>query len=211
MNFVDKKIEAYAQSHSQPLSQQVNAIHQWTEDNTDEATMLSGPLQASVLQMLTLAVDAKRVLEIGMFTGYSALAMAEVLPDSGELITLDILPEREAIARSFFDDSPHGTKIEIVIGNALDTLTRLAGPFDLVYIDADKTNYIQYYEAVMPLLRTGGLIVADNVLWSATVLNPDSEDSTALDQFNKRVCADRRVANALLTVRDGLMVARKIQ
>jgi len=209
MNIIDKKVENYAQSHSQPLSAQVNTIHKWTEANTDEPQMLSGPLQASILQLLTLAVDAKRVLEIGMFTGYSALAMAEVLPDDGELITLDIEPEREQIARSFFDASIHGSKIEIVIGHALETLTRLEGQFDLVYIDADKVNYIQYYEAVLPLLRTGGLIVADNVLWSASVLSPDSQDAEALDQFNKRLRVDNRVANALLTVRDGLMVARK--
>ena len=140
MNFIEEKVEAYAEQHSQPMSPVVEKIHDWTVQNSQESRMLSGPYQASVLQLLALTVGARRILEIGMFTGYSALAMAEVLPDGGQLITLDIDPEREKAARSFFDMSPYGSRIEIIIGNALQTIPRLAPPFDMVYIDADKAN-----------------------------------------------------------------------
>ena len=171
--------------------------------------MLSGALQAAVLRLLALSAGAKRVLEIGMFTGYSALSVAEVLPDDGQLITLDIDEEWESIARSYFDRSEHGSKVIIMIGDALETIPALDGPFDMVYIDADKVNYPNYYDAVMPLVSSGGLIVADNVLWSGTVLNPESEESSVLAKFNEKVHTDVRVSNVLLPIRDGLMVARK--
>ena len=191
------------------MSSLVDTIHQWTVDNTNQPNMLSGPLQMSVLQLLALSLQASRILEIGMFTGYSALAMAEMLPAEGQLITLDIDEERGKIARSFFDRSPHGGKIQIMIGPALETIPRLDSPFDMAYIDADKVNYLNYYEAILPLMRSGGLIVADNVLWSASVLAPESEDAIALNEFNKRVCVDSRVHNTLLPIRDGIMVACK--
>ena len=210
MDFIDKEIEAYAEAHSDSASDLVKEIHDWTTKNTDDHRMLSGALQAAVLRLLALSVGARRVLEIGMFTGYSALSVAEVLPDDGQLITLDIDEDRESIARSYFDRSEHGSKITIVIGNALETIPALDGPFDMVYIDADKANYPNYYDAVVPLMSSGGLIVADNVLWSGTVLNPDDEESLVLARFNEEVHADPRVSNVLLPIRDGLMVARKI-
>lgn len=210
MDLIDKKIEAYAEAHSDGSSSLVREIHDWTVENTDDHRMLSGELQAAALRLLALSAGARRVLEVGMFTGYSALAVAEVLPDDGQLITLDIDEERESIARSFFDRSAHGSKISIVIGDALEIIPALDGPFDMVYIDADKVNYANYYDAVMPLMSSGGLIVADNVLWSGTVLNPDSDESSALAAFNVKVHADDRVSNVLLPIRDGLMVARRI-
>lgn len=210
MDFIDKNIEAYAEAHSDSSSRLVKEIHDWTTENTDSFRMLSGSLQAAVLRFLALSIGARRVLEIGMFTGYSALSVAEVLPDDGQLITLDIDEERESIARSFFDRSAHGSKITIVIGAALETIPALVGPFDMVYIDADKENYPNYYDAVLPQVSSGGLIVADNVLWSGTVLNPESEESLALARFNEKVHADSRVTNVLLPIRDGLMIARKI-
>ena len=209
MNLVDEKIETYATNHSQPTSALTNQVYEWTTENTDAPMMLSGPLQVSLLQLLAQSVNARRILEIGMFTGYSALAMAEVLPDDGQLITLDVDDEREGIARNFFDQSPHGAKIEIVIAPALDTIPGLEGEFDLAYIDADKLNYLNYYEAVMPLMRRGALIVADNVLWSGSVLNPDTDESSALCEYNRHVCADDRVTNVLLPIRDGLMACAK--
>ncbi len=209
MNFVDEAIEAYAQRHSQPMSDAVERIYDWTRRHSDASQMLSGALQVSILQLMALSVRASRILEIGMFTGFSALAMAEVLPDDGELITLDIESEREKIARGFFDQSPHGEKIQICIAPALDTIERLSGTFDLAYIDADKENYLNYYEAVLPRMRQGGLIVADNVLWSGSVLAPDSPASQALSQYNQFVHADPRSTSVLLPVRDGLMVTRK--
>ena len=210
MNIVEKKIEAYATAHSLQPSATVREIDDWTVANTDVSRMLSGGYQGAVLKLLVRASQARRILEIGMFTGYSALTMAEELPDDGQVITMDIDREREATAQSFFAKSPHGDKITIRIGNALELIPDLEGHFDLVYIDADKANYTNYYEAVMPLIRGGGIIVADNVLWSSAVLDPQTEDARALHEFNERVSADPRVMNVLLTVRDGLMVAMKI-
>ncbi len=209
MNFIDEKVEAYAEAHSERSSSEVSEINNWTIANSDESRMLSGEIQVALLRLLARSIGAKRVLEIGMFTGYSALSIAEVLPSDGEVITLDIEPERETIARNFFDRSPHGGKIKIIIGHALEVIPGLDGLFDMVYIDADKANYTRYYEAVMPLVSSGGLIIADNVLWSGSVLSPDSESSAALDEYNRHVCADPRVTNVLVTIRDGLMVARK--
>ena len=209
MNFIDKAVEAYAQAHSTEPSALVNHIFDWTVENSDYPQMLTGPLQGGVVRMLVQISNARRILEIGMFTGYSALAMAEVMPEDGELITLDIKREREAIARSFFDQSPHGRKIQIRIGAALDTIATLDGEFDLVYIDADKSNYLNYYEAVLPMMPKGGIVAADNVLWSSEVLTPKTEDAKCLQEFNRRVQNDSRVTNVLLTVRDGLMVVRK--
>ncbi len=209
MNFINKNIEAYAQTHSERTSTRVSEIYDWTVENSEESRMLSGELQVAVLRLLARSINAKRALEIGMYTGYSALAVAEVLPDDGELITLDIEPEREIIAREFFKHSDHGGKIKIIIGPALDIIPSLNGTFDMVYIDADKENYILYYESVLPLVSGGGLIIGDNVLWSGEVLSPRSQSAIALDAFNKHVQNDVRVTNLLLPIRDGLMVARK--
>jgi caffeoyl-CoA O-methyltransferase len=159
--------------------------------------------------MLVRLTGARRILEIGMFTGYSALMMAEGLPDDGHLITCDVNPKAEAIARRYFAESEHGHKIEIRMGPALDTIGTLTAPLDFVFIDADKTNYLNYYEAVMGLVRPGGLIVADNVLWSGKVLNPEDDDTRAIVAFNEHVAADPRVTNVCLTVRDGMMLAWK--
>ncbi len=210
MKFIDEKIEQYAQMHSEQCSDLVKEISDWTVENSKESRMLSGELQVAVLRMLIRSIGARRVLEIGMFTGYSALAIAEVMPQDGHLTTLDIDNDRESIARSFFDRSPHGSKITIRIGHALDVIPGLDGPFDFVYIDADKANYLRYYEAVLPLVSNGGLVVADNVLWSGEVLYPEGENAVALNQFNRHVQSDSRVDNILLPIRDGLMVARKI-
>ncbi len=209
MNFVDSKVENYAQDHSQQPSLVVDHIENWTNEHLEYSRMISGPLQGAVLKLLARSVNAKRILEIGMFTGYSALTLAEELPEDGQLITMDIDTESEEIARKFFDRSEHGKKIDIIIGHALEKIPALDGMFDLVYIDADKENYLNYYEAIMPLVRSGGVIVADNVLWSSTVLDPKTPDAHALNEFNKRVSEDRRVMNVLLTLRDGLMVALK--
>ncbi len=209
MNFVDSKVEAYAQNHSTEPSTVVNHIFDWTVNNSESPQMLTGALQGAVLRMLVQLVGARRVLEIGMFTGYSALTMAEVLPDDGQLITLEIDPERAKVARAFFNQSPHGKKIKIRLGSALESIPNLEGPFDFVFVDADKENYLNYYASVLPLVSKGGIIAADNVLWSSSVLDPKTESARSLDEFNKTVQNDARVSNVLLTVRDGLMVVRK--
>jgi caffeoyl-CoA O-methyltransferase len=171
--------------------------------------MQVGRLEGTFLRLLVKLARARRVLEVGTFTGYSALMMAEGLPDDGELITCDIDPNAAAMAREFFARSPHGKKIHLRMGPALETLKTLQGPFDLAFIDADKTNYSAYYDAVVPLLRSGGLLVADNTLWSGRILNPVDPSDHALVAFNKKVAADPRVDKALLTVRDGMMLALK--
>ncbi len=204
------EIEKYASTHSTAPSELLNELEIKTYAECESPQMVVGALEGAFLGMMVAATGAKRVLEIGMFTGYSALAMAEALPDDGELIACDINEETSKIAQSFFDCSPHGKKITIKLGPAIETLGTLDESFDLVFIDADKENYYAYYEAVLPKLRTGGLILADNVLWSGDVLNPKSETDHALVEFNKKVTEDARVENVLLTLRDGVMMARKL-
>ena len=166
-------------------------------------------IEGRFLQMLVRLSGAKSILELGMFTGYSALMMAEALPDDGHLITCEIDARAEAIARRYFAESPHGDKITIRMGSALDTIKTLTGPLDLVFIDADKVNYSNYYEACLPLLKSGGLVVADNVLWSGKVVDPKDADDHAIVAFNRLVQSDPRVKNVCLTVRDGMMLAWK--
>jgi caffeoyl-CoA O-methyltransferase len=157
-------------------------------------------------------MGARRVLEIGTFTGYSALCMARALPEDGEIITLDIDPNATRIAQSFFDRVSHGKKIRIMLGDALTTIRSLptTALFDLVFLDADKERYPDYFELVLPLLRQGGLLVADNTLWSGRVLAPVAATDHAITRFNDLVTADPRVQNVLLSVRDGMMLARKL-
>jgi caffeoyl-CoA O-methyltransferase len=171
--------------------------------------MQVGRVEGAFLRLLVKLAQARRVLELGTFTGYSALMMAEGLPDNGELVTCDIDQNAVAMAQEFFSRSPHGKKIHVRMGPALETLKSLQGPFDLAFIDADKMNYSAYYDAVVPLLRSGGLLVADNTLWSGRVLNPADPSDHALVEFNKKVAADPRVEKVLLTVRDGMMLALK--
>jgi caffeoyl-CoA O-methyltransferase len=149
------------------------------------------------------------VLEIGMFTGFSAQMMAAALPEDGELITCDVNPQAIKLAQSFFDRSPDGGKIKVMQGPALETMKTLDGTFDLIFIDADKPNYTNYYEVALPLLSPNGLIVVDNVLWGGRVLSPEGEQDEAIVSFNDHVQADERVTNVMLTVRDGLMLIRR--
>ena len=209
MNFIDQAVEQYAHDHTKPESELFRRLREETFREMQYPQMQVGRLEGQFLKMLVRLTAARRVLEIGMFTGYSALMMAEGLPDDGHLITCDVNPKAEAIARRYFAESKHGHKIEICMGPALETIKTITEPLDLVFIDADKTNYLNYYEAVMPLVRSGGLIVADNVLWSGRVLNPEDADTRAIVAFNERVQQDPRVENVCLTVRDGMMLAWK--
>lgn len=206
---IDAKLEEYAIAHSGAPSPLLQQIQSYTYEHCDNPQMVTGPVEAGFLRMLVQLIGARRVLEIGLFTGYSALAMAEALPEDAELISCEIDRQHCAIAKSFFDRSPHGDKIRIVFGPALDTLETITGPFDLVFLDADKENYVQYYESTMPLLRPGGVLVADNTLWSGRVLDPKKVTDRALVAFNQHVQQDDRVDNVLLTVRDGMMLVRK--
>ena len=207
--FIDAAVEQFAHDHTEPETDLYVRLREETYRVMQRPQMQVDVIEGRFLQMLVRLSSAKRILELGMFTGYSALMMAEALPDNGHLITCEIDPKAEAIARRYFAESPHGDKITIRMGPALDTIKTLADPLDLVFIDADKLNYSNYYEACLPLLKTGGLVVADNVLWSGKVVDPKDADDHAIVAFNHLVQLDSRVENVCLTVRDGMMLARK--
>ena len=207
--FIDAAVEQFAHDHTEPETALYARLREETYRVMDRPQMQVGLLEGRFLKMLVRLTGAKEVLEIGMFTGYSALMMAEALPDNGRLITCEIDPKAEAIARKYFAESPYGKKIDIRMGPALETIKTLPGPFDLVFIDADKPNYCHYYQACFPLVKPGGLIVGDNVLWSGKVIDPKDDDTRAIVAFNDLVQSDPRVENVCLTVRDGIMLAWK--
>jgi len=205
-------IDDYAESKSEPTSALLNRLVHETRSKMEHSTMLTGRLEGRFLKLMVQISGAKNVLEIGMFTGYSALSMAEGLGDDGKVTTLEIDEARIKFAKEFFERSEHGKKITVVKGPGLESLKKLNGPFDFVFIDADKTNYLNYYKEVLPKLSTGGVILADNVLWSGHVLNDCSThdaDTRAIVEFNDFVAQDERVDRVLLTIRDGVFMIRK--
>jgi caffeoyl-CoA O-methyltransferase len=207
--FIDAAVEQFAHNHTEPETDLYVRLREETYRVMQSPQMQVDVIEGRFLQMLVRLSGAKSILELGMFTGYSALMMAEALPEDGHLVTCEIDPKAEAIARRYFAESSHGNKITIRMGPALDTIKTLAGPLDLVFIDADKVNYSNYYEACLPLLKSGGLVVADNVLWSGKVVDPKDADDHAIVAFNRLVQSDPRVKNVCLTVRDGMMLAWK--
>jgi caffeoyl-CoA O-methyltransferase len=210
ITFRPEGVEAYAEAHTTPLPSLLAELMETTRrELPDRATMLSGHLEGTLLQTLVFATGARRVLEIGMFTGFSAQMMAAALPEDGTVITCDIEPRHIEVARRFFERSEHRHKIDVREGPALETIAALDGPFDLVFIDADKRNYINYYEAVLPKLSPRGLIAVDNTLWDGEVLAPRSDDGKAIAAFNDHVVRDERVVCVMLTVRDGLTLIRR--
>jgi len=209
VRLVPERIDRYAETHTDPIDPLLEELRQETYRSAKNPEMQVGRVEGTFLKLLVRLSGARRALEIGMFTGYSGLMIAAGLPDDGELITCDVDPKVEAIARRYFARSPHGRKIAIRMGPALETIRTLSPPIDIVFLDADKENYPNYYDAVFPLLSPGALIVADNVLWSGKVLDPQEESDRAIAAFNECVTADSRVEKVLLTVRDGMMLARK--
>jgi caffeoyl-CoA O-methyltransferase len=207
---VASDIETYAQAHSMPESDLCRALREETQRRMEAPQMIVGPLEGAFLKMMTQLVRATRVLEIGMFTGYSALCFAEALPANGTVLTCEIDEESAALARRYFARSPIGKKIEIRMGPALDTMRGLKGPFDLIFIDADKVNYVNYYRRALDLLSPQGVILIDNVLWDGEVLKhpaPD-ENTAAIQELNRVVATDPRVTAVLVTIRDGVLVIR---
>ncbi|MBI5427753.1 MAG: class I SAM-dependent methyltransferase [Nitrospinae bacterium] len=209
MNFIDEKIERYAYDHTQSEGELLSRLAEETHQTLELPVMLTGRVEGRFLKLLARILGARRILEIGTFSGYSALSMAEALPEDGVLVTCEIDPPAIEFARRYFARSPHGKKVVLREGPALETLRSLEGPFDMAFIDADKENYPLYYEAVLSLLRPGGLIVADNVLWSGRVLNPVDSHDKAINRFNQIVASDGRVESVMLTVRDGIYCIRK--
>jgi len=207
---VAPEIETYSQAHSIPESAICRALREETQRTMEHPQMLVGPLQGAFLKMMTCLVGAKRVLEIGMFTGYSALCFAEALPPEGTVLTCEIDEGPAELARRYFSRSPDGKKISVRIGPAIDTMRDLSGSFDLIFIDADKLNYVRYYQRALDLIAPGGVILVDNVLWNGDVLKQPAPDekTAAIQDLNRIVAADPRVSAVLLPVRDGVFVIR---
>jgi caffeoyl-CoA O-methyltransferase len=203
-------IEDYAERCSKPLSALHDKLWVETYSRTRNPQMMVGALEGQFLKMLVGLTGARRILEIGMFTGYSTLALAEALPKGGTIVACEIDPVAADIAKRYFAESSHKDKIEVRVGAAAEILKRVWGPFDLCFIDADKENYGVYYEACLELTRARGLMVIDNVLRDGRVLDPQDDCTKSLDALNKRIRSDPRVENVLLPVRDGIMLVRKL-
>jgi caffeoyl-CoA O-methyltransferase len=207
------EIELYAEAHSMKESDVCRALREETYRKMDSPQMLVGPLEGAFLKMMTQLVGARRVLEVGMFTGYSALCFAEALPADGSVVTCEVDEESAALARLYFAKSPVGNKVEIKMGPAIETMQRLQGPFDVVFIDADKSNYVRYFRRALELLSPGGVILVDNVLWNGEVAKqPAPDEQTAvIQELNRTASSDPRLAVVLVTIRDGILVVRRRQ
>ena len=207
---VPEEIEQYAEEHTTPPTPLLEELAAETKATLRAPLMLTGPIEGRFLELLVYASGARRVLELGTYSGYSALSMAAGLPEGGHIDTCEVEPEHAEVARRYIARSPYADRITVHLGPALDTIHALEGDFDFVFIDADKVNYVHYYEAVLPRLSERGLIAADNTLWSGQVLEPDgSEGTEAIVAFNEHVRADSRVVAVQLTVRDGITLLRR--
>jgi caffeoyl-CoA O-methyltransferase len=206
---VDERLEEYAERHTTPPDPLLAELAAETKATMAAPQMLTGQIEGRFLELLVAGSGAERVLEIGTFTGFSALSMAAALPPDGRIDTLDIEPKHADVAQRYFDRSPHGSKITLHLGPALETIAKLEGEFDFVFIDADKPNYDAYYEAVLPRLSERGLIAIDNTLWSGKVLDPPDESSRQIAALNEKLAVDERVVAVQLTVRDGVTLIRR--
>ncbi len=210
MEFLPEDISNYVDNHTTKESDLLSELNRETWSKMVQPRMLSGHLQGRVLSLLSKMIRPKRILEIGTFTGYSAICLAEGLESDGRLITIDINEEFKDIIERYLQQSPNRDQIDLKIGNALDIIPELNENFDLVFIDADKENYMNYYELVIDKLNPGGFVIADNVLWSGKVLDDKSDAETeALKAYNIKIHNDDRVENVLFPIRDGLMICRK--
>lgn len=208
---VDPTLEAYAAEHTTVPPAHLEALAADVVGSLDSPHMMVGHLEGRYLELLTFALSATSVLEIGTFGGYSALAMAAGLAPGGHIVSCELSAEHAAFARRHIAASPYADRIEVVEGPAIDTVTALEGPFDLVFIDADKTSYRAYYEAVLPKLAPRGIMAVDNTLWSGRILDPadTTENTEALRAFNDFVATDPRVVAVVTTVRDGVTLIRR--
>lgn len=209
LEITNPEIQDYAEAVTTPESEAIQQLVQSSDAELEYVDMLSGNLVGQLLKLLIKISGAKRILEIGTFTGYSALTMAEALPEDGKIITLEMNLRYQELAEKHFEDSVHKNKIILKKGSALELLEEIDGTFDLIFLDADKVRYPVYYKKLLPKLRSGGLLVADNVLWDGMVLKPEDEKSKAIDEFNRIVADDYRVEQVLLPVRDGISIIRK--
>ncbi len=206
---VEQSIEDYAEAHTTAPTDLLRRLAAETKATMSAPQMLTGTIEGRFLELLVFGTGARRVLEIGTFTGYSAISMAAALPPGGQIDTCDIEPRHAEVAQRYIDESPYADRITIHLGPALETIASLEGEFDLVFIDADKGNYANYYEAVLPRLSERGLIAIDNTLWSGRVLDPQDADSKAIAALNDLIAADERVVAVQLTIRDGVTLIRR--
>lgn len=206
---ISKSVEEYALAHTTDDSPVVQELIETSEKEFEHIDMLSGRQVGRLLSILVKISGASRVLEVGTFAGYSALTMAEALPEEGELFTCEYNERYEAFARKFFNKSEQGSKITLVMGEALETIPTIPGNFDFIFLDADKINYPQYYDLLLPRLSKGGIMAIDNMLWGGEVSKPETDNARAIDQLNKRIASDQTVEQVLLTVRDGITLVRK--
>jgi caffeoyl-CoA O-methyltransferase len=211
MEFIDEALLHYCETFSQPEEGLLKTLNRETHLKVGQPRMLSGHLQGRLLSFLSAMQRPERILEIGTYTGYSALCLAEGLSKTGRLITIDPNRETNHFAKQFFERSAFGDRIELICGQAAEVIPGLTGMFDLVFIDADKKSYGLYFNLVIDKVKPGGLIIADNVLWSGKVLDDQKDkDTQIIHDFNQMVQADTRVENLLLPVRDGLMLMRRL-
>ena len=208
---VEPSVEQYAEEHSTPPTDLFDRLAAETRERTTAPQMMVGQLEGHFLAELVRLSRARRVLELGTFTGYSSISMALALPSGGRVITCDVNEETTAIARRYAEEAGVADRIDFRLGPGLETIAKLDGPFDVVFIDADKPNYVNYYEATLPLLADDGVMIVDNTLWSGRVADPaeDDESTRSIRALNDRVRDDSRVENVLLTVRDGMNVIRR--
>lgn len=212
MNFVSEDLHQYCINHSSRPHSVCDQLEKYTKDNVERSQMLIGKLEASLLGFLIKTINAKSILEIGTFTGYSALAMAEYLPEDGRIDTIDLDPETTSVAQEYWAKSEHGKKITLHLGKALNVLENLKGSFDFVFIDADKANYINYLNIVKDKLNPNGIIVVDNCLWSGKVLDEsdDTNSTVGIKKINDYVEESEEFFHTMLPVRDGMLLIRKL-
>jgi caffeoyl-CoA O-methyltransferase len=212
MNFIPENIQLYSEQHSSPESELLARLRRETHLNYLYPRMLSGVLQGRLLSMISKLVRPKRILEIGTYTGYAALCLAEGLPPEGILHTIELDPELKSIAERYLQEANAQNKVILHTGAALEIIPTLTEMFDLIFMDAEKYEYAEYFEAVLPKMPSGGLILADNVLWSGQVCNLEAQDkkTSAVRAFNQKIASDPRVEVILLPIRDGISLIRKL-
>lgn len=213
MTLLNEKLDDYIDDHTSQEDDVLFELNRETHLKTYYPRMLSGKVQGKFLEMIVQMIKPSRVLEIGTFTGYSAISMAKALPENGKIITLEVNPEMESFIRKFIHKSGLENKIDLLIGDAVQLIPKMEEVFDLIFIDADKEQYIDYYNLSMEKLSQGGFILADNVLWSGKVLETDEKsdkETKGIKAFNDFVATDPRVEQVIISVRDGLLLARKL-